>query len=67
VIAPHDTSRTRRSARRATLPNALEGRIEEICRDIAVQAKRMHQLEEQANELRTALREWAGPPERIRT
>lgn len=52
--------RNRRSAAFATLPNALEGQIEEICRDMAVQAKRMRQLQEQADELRTALREWAG-------
>ena len=52
--------RNRGSARTATLPNALEGQIEEICRDIAVQAKRMRQLQEQADELRTAFRQWAG-------
>jgi hypothetical protein len=45
----------------AELPGALEGQIEEICRDLSVQVKRMRQLQEQADELRTALREWAGP------
>lgn len=59
--------RKRRPAGRATLPNALEGQIEEICRDMTVQVKRMRQLQEQADELRTALREWAGRPERIRS
>jgi hypothetical protein len=54
--------RTRRAVRRATLPNALEGQIEEICRDVAVEVKRMRQLQEQADELRAALREWAGSP-----
>ena len=53
--------RNRPSAGRATLPNALEGHIEEICRDMAVQVKRMRQLQEQADELRTAFRQWAGP------
>ena len=51
--------RNRRSARRPTLPNALEGQIEEICRDMAVQVKRMRQLHEQADELRMAFRRWA--------
>ena len=53
--------RNRRSAGRATLPTTLEGQIEEICRDMAVQVKRMRQLHEQADELRTTFRRWAGP------
>lgn len=51
----------RRSAGGETLPNALEGQIEEICRDMAVQVKRMRQLQEQADELRTTFRQWTGP------
>jgi hypothetical protein len=43
------------------LPDALEGQVEEICRDLSEQVKRMRQLQEQADELRTALREWAYP------
>lgn len=58
--------RKRKLLGRATLPNVVEGQIEEICRDMAVQVKRMRQLQEQADELRTALREWAGSSERIR-
>jgi hypothetical protein len=42
------------------LPDVVEGQIAEICRDLAVQAKRMRQLQEQADELRTAIRQWAG-------
>jgi hypothetical protein len=53
--------RKRRAAGRAELPGALEGQVEEICRDLSVQVKRMRQLQEQADELRTALREWAWP------
>jgi hypothetical protein len=53
--------RKRRPAARVELPGALEGQIEEICRDLSVQVKRMRQLQEQADELRTALREWAFP------
>jgi hypothetical protein len=59
--------RNRSSAGWAALPNDLEGQIEEICRDMAVQVKRMRQLQEQTDELRTTLREWAGGPERICT
>jgi polyhydroxyalkanoate synthesis regulator phasin len=52
-------SRPRRTARRqpAELPNMVEGQIEEICRDLAVQAKRMRQLHEQADELRRVIRQ----------
>lgn len=46
--------------RPARVPNAVEGQIAEICHDLAVQAKRMRQLQDQADELRTAIRQWAG-------
>ena len=46
--------------RPAELPNVVEGQITEICRDLAVQAKRMRQLQEQADELRSVIRQWAG-------
>ena len=57
----HGAGRKRRAAGRAELPGALEGQVEEICRDLSEQVKRMRQLQEQADELRTALREWACP------
>ncbi|HEV2672565.1 MAG TPA: hypothetical protein VGU74_15835 [Gemmatimonadales bacterium] len=64
------TSRVEGGARRrhgrlrlAELPNAVEGQIAEICRDLAVQAKRMRQLQEQADELRVVIRHWAGQSE----
>ena len=44
-------------------PNAVEGRIVEICRDLAVETKRMRQLLEQADELRKAFRQWVGRSE----
>ena len=55
----------RRQGRRrpAELPNAVEGQIAEICRDLAVQVKRMRQLQEQADELRVVIREWASQSE----
>jgi hypothetical protein len=46
--------------RRAELPDAMEGQIAEICRDLAVQVKRMRQLQEQADDLRIAIREWGA-------
>jgi hypothetical protein len=49
--------------RTAELPNVVEGQITEICRDLALQAKRMRQLQEQADELRTVIRQWAGGSE----
>jgi hypothetical protein len=55
----------RKQARRraADLPGAIEGHIVEICRDLAVQVKRMRQLQEQADELRVVIGEWASPSE----
>jgi hypothetical protein len=49
--------------RRAELPNVIEGQIAEICRDLAVEAKRLRQLQEQGDELRRVIREWAGQSE----
>jgi len=65
--ASRGARRNRRPAGRAELSGALEGQIEEICRDLSVQVKRMRQLQEQAVELKTALREWACPGERTPT
>ena len=58
---PRGGRQKRRPATGAELPVALEGQLEEMCRDLSVQVKRMRQLQEQADELRTALREWACP------
>ena len=49
--------------RSAELPNAVEGQIAEICRDLAVQVKRMRQLQEQADELCVVIRDWASQSE----
>jgi len=40
--------------------NVIEGQIVELCRDLAVQAKRMRQLQEQADELRIVFRGWSS-------
>jgi hypothetical protein len=55
----------RRQGRRgpAVSPDAVEGQIVEICRDLAVQVKRMRQLQEQAEELRVVIGEWVTPSE----
>jgi hypothetical protein len=51
--------RTQRRHRPAELPDAIEGHIAEICRDVAVQVKRMRQLQQQTDELHVVIREWA--------
>jgi hypothetical protein len=51
---------SQRRRRPAELSNAVEGHIAEICRDLAVQVKRMRQLQEQADELRVVILEWAS-------
>ena len=56
-------SRTHVRPRPAELPNLVEGQVAEICRDLAVEAKRMRQLQEQADELRTVIRQWASQSE----
>ena len=51
--------RRQRQRKPAELSDAIEGQIAEICRDLAVQAKRMRQLQERTDELRLVIREWA--------
>jgi hypothetical protein len=45
------------------LPNVAEGQIAELCRDLAIEAKRMRRLQEQVDELRRGIRQWAGHSE----
>ena len=52
-------SRTQPRPRSAELLNIVEGQVSEICRDLAVHAKRIGQLQEQAEELRAVVRQWA--------
>ena len=49
--------------RPAEFVNVVEGQIAELCRDLAVEAKRMRLLHQQADELRRVIREWAGHSE----
>lgn len=48
-----------RRRRSVELSDAIEGQIEEICRDVAIQVKRMRQLQERTDELRIVILEWA--------
>jgi hypothetical protein len=57
-------ARPRRTRRRpAVLPDVIEGHIVEICRDLAVQVKRLRQLQEQADELRVVIAKSTSPSE----
>jgi hypothetical protein len=58
VVGP--ASRRRGQPQPAELPDVVEGQIAELCRDLAVEAKRIRQLQEQADELRRVIREWTG-------
>ena len=55
------TSRKHERPRLAEMTDVVEGQIVEICRDLAVEAKRMRQLQQQADELRRVIRQWANP------
>ena len=48
---------------RAELSDAIDGHIAEIRRDLAVQMKGMRRLQDQADELRVMIREWASQAE----
>ena len=62
AVVGHASRRNGR-ARPAELPDVVEGQIAELCRDLAVEAKRMRQLQAQADELHRAIRQWAGHSE----
>jgi len=57
VVGP--ASRRRARPRLDELTETLEGQIAEICRDLALQTKRIRQLHDQAEDLRRSLRQWA--------
>ncbi len=54
------SARRKRRPLRSEMPSEAQGQIEEMCRDLAVEVKRMRQLQDQADELRTVIRQWAG-------
>ena len=43
--------------------SSVEGQVMELCRDLAIEVKRMRRLEIQADELRLAIREWVAHSE----
>ena len=57
---PRRRQRRRRSAESS---DVIKGQIAEICRDVAVQVKRMRQLQQQTDELRVLICDWAGESE----
>jgi hypothetical protein len=57
----HNSRRKQPRPGPAALSDTVEGQIAEMCHDLAVQLKRMKQLQEQAQELRSTLRLWAAP------
>ncbi len=62
------SARSRQERRRpAEMPNEVQGQLEELCHELAVQVKRMRQLQDQADELRTAMRAMAQQSEAGRT
>jgi hypothetical protein len=66
MLKPERLVGVRRHSKRlrsADLPDAVEGQIAEICRDLAIRAKRMRDLQQQADELRMVIRQWAGRSE----
>ena len=65
VVSRAPQTRGRRP--RVELQNVVEGQIEEICRDLAVETKRMRQLQERADELRTVIRRWGDRSKQNRT
>ena len=46
--------------RRPEMASLVEGQIVELCRDIAIEVKRIRRLQTQTGELRLALAEWLG-------
>jgi hypothetical protein len=63
VVGGAGRARTLGHRRPAELPSAVGGQIAEICRDLAVEAKRMRQLQEQADELHKVFRRWVAESE----
>ena len=54
----------RREGRRSILvPDGIEGQIAELCRDLAVETKRIRQLQGQADELRVLIGQWVSDAE----
>jgi hypothetical protein len=50
------------TSRPTELPDVVEGQLAELCRDLAVEAKRMRQLHDQADELRSLIGQWVNQP-----
>jgi hypothetical protein len=44
--------------RPADLPSVVEGQVAELCRDLAIEARRVQTLQGQADDLRKTIRQW---------
>jgi len=44
--------------RPADLPSVVEGQVAELCRDLAVEVRRVQTLQGQADDLRKTIRQW---------
>lgn len=51
-------SRRRGTPRHSEMASVVVGQIAELCRDVAIEVKRMRQLQMQTDELRLAVEEW---------
>ena len=60
LAAVRRMSRRRGTPLRPELASLVEGQIVELCRDIAIEVKRIRRLQAQTGELRLALEEWIG-------
>jgi hypothetical protein len=60
---PKSGARQRPGRRSIQPPSGIDGQIAELCRDLAVEAKRMRQLQEQADELQMVIRQWISDAE----
>ena len=51
-------SRGNGRSRPADLPSVVEGQVAELCRDLAIEARRVQTLQGQADDLRKTIRQW---------
>ena len=53
----------RGTPRHPEMASVVEGQLAELCRDVAIEVKRMRQLQVQTGELRLAIEAWIGAAE----
>ena len=55
--------RRRGTPRHSEMASVVVGQVAELCSDVAIEVKRMQQLQMQTDELRLAVDEWIGTAE----